>query len=217
MSIALNDLVYRAQSDVPVRNGIPSNAQYEQAVKDAVADYSSRRPLRKLATLSIVSGTATYDLPSDFLKVITLEALFSQDDVLHTADGLVPVSATYEERYYIVAGQITFDPTPQYTVSRDLWYAAKHVLNVSDAYPDMVDEDTGVLMLKAQARCLAIQANAAAQEAWQYAIGDERVNKEKLAEALRSQAKALEQEYQAAVKTSVGPIGMRASYNSAGQ
>jgi hypothetical protein len=217
MSIALSALVSRLQADVPARNGVPSSAQYGQAVKDAVADYTSRRPLRKLTTLSIVSGTATYDLPDDFQKVIRLESLLSQDGVIHSCDGLIPVSATYEENYYIVAGQITFDPTPQYTVSRDLWYAAKHTLDGSDEYPDMSEDDAGVLLLKAQARCLALQANKAAQEAWQYAIGDERVNKEKLAESLRNQAKALEQEYKEAVKTSVGPIGMRASYNSVGQ
>jgi hypothetical protein len=217
MSVSLLELVNRLDDDVPARNSVPSSAQYEQAVKDAVAHYSSRRPLRKLATLSIVSGTATYDLPDDFLKVIRLESLLSQDSVIHSADGLVPVSATYEENYYIAGEQITFDPTPQYTVSRDLWYAAKHALDSNDAYPDMTEDDAGVLLLKAQARCLTLQANKAAQEAWQYAIGDERVNKEKLAEALRAQAKAVEQEYRDAVQSSVGPIGKRASYNSAGQ
>ena len=107
--------------------------------------------------------------------------------------------------------------TTQYAVSRDLWYAARHVLDGGNEYPDMADEDAGVLMLKAQARCLAFQANVAAQESWQYAIGDERVNKEKLAEALRKQAAALEAEYRSAVGTSVGPVGMRSSYNSLGQ
>ena len=84
MSIALSALVSRLQSDVPARNDLPSSAQYEQAIKDAVSDYSGRRPLRKLTTLSIVSGTSTYDLPDDFLKVIRLESLLSQDGVIHS-------------------------------------------------------------------------------------------------------------------------------------
>jgi hypothetical protein len=213
MAVSLATLKGRLEGAVPARNSIPSSSQYEQAVRDAVADYSQRVPLQKLATLNIVSGTATYTLPADFLKVIRLETLASADGVLFTADGLVPTGSSWRERYYIVGNQITFDPTPQYTMARDLWYAAAYVLDAEEIYQDLTGAAAAIIMLKAQALALGLQANKAAQEAWQYAIGDERVNKEKLSAALEAQAKAMEARYTAAIaSTVVGPAGTRADY-----
>jgi hypothetical protein len=213
MATALATLVSRLESDVPARGGVPSASQYDHCARDAVADYGRRNSLRKLTTLAIVSGTASYTLPDDFLKVIVLESLTSPDGVIISGEGLIPVSATYRERYYIVGSTITFDPTPAYTVSRDLWYAAAYVLDATDVYADMTDEVAGAVMLKAQALALQLQANKAAQEAWQYAIGDEKVSKEKLAEALARQATEAERRYLATVQAQIGPVGMRADYD----
>jgi hypothetical protein len=59
-----------------------------------------------------------------------------------------------------------------------------------------------------------LQANKAAQEAWSYQIGDERVSKEKLAAELRAQAQAAEQNFldQVAGAGAGGTIGLRADY-----
>lgn len=217
MSIPLATLVSRLETDVPARNSVPAGEQYERMVRDAVTDYSRRNPLTKLTTLSIVSGIATYDLPEGFIKIILLESLTSPDGVIVTGTGLIPVSATYNERHYIVAGQITFDPTPTYTVERDLWYAAAHVLDSSDTYDDMGEDVVGLVLLKAAAGCLQLQANSAAQEAWQYAIGDERVNKEKLAATLAAQAQEMERRYRSGIEAMIGPVGMRANYNWLGR
>jgi hypothetical protein len=209
-------LVARLRDDVPARNGVPSAGQYEQAVKDAVADYGQRRPLRKLATLSIVSGTATYSLPADFLYVISLESFASPGGVIHSAEGLIPVSAAYSEEYYVVGTQITFEPTPQYTTTRNLRYAAGYVLDEGNECADMTDDVARVALLRAQWQALMLQANKAAQEGWQYAVGDERVNKEKLPAALREQAQGLLDRYDAALTGQVGPVGSRARYNRLG-
>jgi hypothetical protein len=218
MAVSLATLKSKLEGAVPARNSIPGSQQYEDAVQDAVADYSDRVPLQKLATLSIVSGTATYDLPDDFLKVIRLETLASADGVLFSSDGLVPTNASYQERYYVVGTQITFTPTPQYSMSRDLWYAAAYILDDEEIYQDLTRAGAALILLKAQALALGVQANAAAQEAWQYAIGDEKVNKEKLSAALQAQAKAKESEYIAAIKTTVGkPTGIRADYDLLGR
>lgn len=216
MTVPLALLIAQLQDDVPARNGVPAENQYERCVRNAVADYGRRNPLRKLTTLAIVSGTASYSLPSDFLRVITLESLTSPDGVIISGTGLIPVSATFKERYYITGTTITFDPTPTYTVSRDLWYAATYVLDSSSEYADMTQAVADTAMLKAQSLALHLQASKAAQEAWQYAIGDERVSKERLSEALAKEAKALDAEYQAAVAAAIGPVGMRADYSSLG-
>ena len=216
MAVSLSTLVSRLQSAVPARDGVPSTEQYEQCVKDAVADYSRRNPNQKVTTLNIISGTASYDLPSDFLFVIRLEALASVDDVIISHEGLIPISALYEERWTIAGRQITFSPTPTYNKSRTLWYAAGHVLNANSEYPDMTDEDASLLMLKAQALALQLQANAAAGNAWKYAIGDEQVDKTNQEKAIREQAAFLEREYLEAVRAAVGGVGMRADYNRLG-
>ena len=219
MGVSLAALRARVEADVPARGVIPSSEQYERCVRDAVADYGGRRPVEKLTTLSIVSGTAAYALPADFQKIIRMETLATADGVLFTSAGLVPTSAAsgWTERYYIVGLTITFDPIPQYTMARDVWYAAGYALDAEEIYQDLTERDAAMVMLKATALALRMQANKAAQEAWQYAIGDERVNQEKLAAALAEQAKGLEAQYVETIKGSVGPWGIRADYDAMGR
>src|SRR5687768_4507420 len=93
MSTELSDLIDKLQSKVPARNDVPSDSQYRQAVIDAVDDFSLRASREKITTLQIVSGTATYDLPADFVKIIKLEGLACGDGVLNTSAGLIPLSS----------------------------------------------------------------------------------------------------------------------------
>lgn len=216
MSIAFDDLVTELQADVPARGGVPATAQYERAVKDAVADFSRRRPMTLITTLAIVNGTATYDLPDDFLFVIKLDDFTATDGIIHTATGIVPLASDWNERYTINGLTITFTPTPTYTLARTLRYAAGHVLNGSDVYPYLTDVDAGVLLLRAQAIALRKQATAAAAastgEIVEYAIGDERVKKSSPSQALSAQASSLEAQYLAAVQP--GQTGARARYDT---
>jgi len=218
MSIALADLVTRLQSDVPARDSVPSVTQYENCVTEAVADYARRNSLERITTISVVSGTADYDLPDDFLRMIVFEGPLSYESVIIGDEGLIPMrgAVEWEEHVTIRAGTLTITPTPTYSQDRDLQYAAGYVLNDSDEYVYLTDEDVGVLMLLAQAKALMLQANVTAHQAWQYAIGDERVNKEKLATALREQAGRLEEQYQEEVENLGGggkALGMRAIYS----
>lgn len=218
MGIALDDLVTRLQADVPARGGVPSTAQYEYAVKDAVGDYARRRPMTLITTLSVVSGTATYNLPADFLFVIKLDDFTALDGIIHTATGIVPLSSDWNERYTVNGRTLTFTPTPSYTLARTLRYAAGHVLDGDEEYPYLTDEDVGILLLKAQASALRKQAlasvTATTGEITEYAIGDEKVKKSSPSESLRATAAALEAEYLEQVQRAVGPQGSRARYDS---
>lgn len=218
MSVALNDLIARLQADVPARGGVPSTAQYEYAVKDAVADFARRCPMTLITTLAIVSGTASYELPDDFLFLIKLDDFTARDGIIHTATGIVPLSSDWNERYTVNGLTITFTPTPSYTLERILRYAAGHVLNESDVYPYLTDEDAGIVLLKAQAIALRKQALAAVTastgEIVEYAIGDERVKKSSPSERLSAAASSLEAAYLAAVQH--GATGARARYDSLG-
>jgi hypothetical protein len=221
MSVSQIELLERLSGDVKARDSMPSTEQYRQCIEHAVADYSRRRPRQKVTTLSIVEGTASYTLPTEFIRLVRLEApavLEANDGgVLITSAGLVPFSADWREHYTIAAGQITFHPTPTYATSRDLWYAAGHVLDTSGDYAEMTEDDVEILLHRARSLALELQAGKAAQEAWQYAIGDERVAKEKLAAELRAASEQAEKRYQQALERAIGPAGMPSRYDSLGR
>lgn len=210
MSVALSTMISRLQSDVAARNGLPSSTQYEQCVKDAVADFSRRAPMQKVATINVVSGTAGYALPDGFSKLLRFTgALNPQTGVLNTAAGLIPVDASFKERVMVQGAQLVIYPTPAYTMARDLWYAAAYVLDVTNVYADMTDEAAAIVMLKAQALALMLQAHQAAKEGWLYSIGDESVSKVSLPENLRNASKFADAQYLESVRTYIGQIGLR--------
>jgi len=46
MATSFDALVARLKKDVPARSDVPDHGQYEQAVRDAVADYNGRAPMQ---------------------------------------------------------------------------------------------------------------------------------------------------------------------------
>lgn len=214
---ALSTLTARLADDIPARWSIPSTDQYQRAVIDSVMDFSRRCGRVKITTLSIVNGTASYALPTDFTALVRLSGLTVTDGIIN-AGSLIPVLPGYKERYVIADGVITFYPTPSYTLSRDLIYKAGWVMDSDDEYDEMGDAESGVILLLAAAKCLGWQAAKAAQEAWSYQIGDERASKEKLADSLSARSAELRAQYHEEVKIYAGRGGQgtltqRASYD----
>jgi hypothetical protein len=218
VSVALAILAAQLEATVPARNDVPSEAQYEQAVMDAVEDFGARRPMQSTYDVAVVSGTASYTLPADFVKLIKFESVLSSlvDGVLNTSDGLIPVSATFRERVMVQGGSLVISPTPTYNATRRLWYGAKHVLNESEVYTTLTEVEARIVLLKAQALALGWQANSMAGAGWRYRISDEEVDKSKLGSGLRDQAQAKEAEYRAALEA-MGCWGIRADYDVLGQ
>lgn len=217
MAVALTDLSSRLEDAVSAYNGVPSSAQYARAIEDAVSDLSNRTAMRKRTAINVVSGMATYDLPADFVSVITLESLLSPGlSEMITPGGIIPVSSGFKETFTVAGLQIMLYPTPNYSATRYLWYRAGYVLDDNEVYVDLTSDLARLVMLKASAICLQLQANKEAQQAWQYQIGDERVSKEKLSESLAKQAAAQEKEYKAAIEAKSGPIGIRPYSEKAG-
>ena len=215
MSVALNLLVQRVVADVPARDGIPSLEQAQIAVVNAARALGWRQSLVRYSTIAVVSGTATYSLPADFVELIQLDSPVSASgSVIVSGAGLIPVPQSWQETYAIANRQITFYPTPQYTLVRNIEYKAGYVLDASNVYTNMDEDAEEPIVHKACAECLYLQANKAAADAWQYQVGDERVSKEKLASELRAQAQALEKKFEAAIAGGIGQVGMRATYPS---
>jgi hypothetical protein len=215
MSVSLVTWIERLQGDVPAHDGVPSSEQCQQAIMEAVTDFNTRATRQKVATIQIKSGQATYDLPPDFWKYIRLTWRTAKD-VIISPDGLIPLSPFQPADHHTISGlTISFYPTPQYTVPRDLWYGAGHVLNGdidNPAYAEMLPQEQGIIHLLAQSKALMLQANAAARQAWSYNLGSEGVNKTTLADKLRDQAKELKGDYEEKVKRIVGMVSSTARY-----
>jgi hypothetical protein len=211
VSVALSTLAARLTAAVPVKYGQP--ADYNQLVKDAIAQLSQDVPIVTSTDLAIVSGTASYTLPTDFLFVISLASLTAPGQGVIIGASLVPVPQSFSERYYIEGDQIRFVPTPTYTVARTLRYAACHVLNAAVVYPRLTENGARIAMLYAQHLALSAQAAVGGAAAWKYSIGDEMVDKSRAGTALMEQADGLLKQYQQAIRGLKG-TGMRAQYDA---
>jgi len=178
----LTGLVARVTADVPAYNIVPSSGQYTQAVKDAVDAYSLRNPIVDTTTLSLVADTADYDLPSDFIVEIRMRA---------------PELADYYGEEWEIKGDgtVTFYPTPDVAHDYELRYCARHTLSGND-YADLTDTDARVLLLYAKSLCLQMKSDKAADDAWEYTEGEQRVSKVKQSAAFETRAKKAEADYE---------------------
>jgi hypothetical protein len=210
MGVSLANLVSRLRNKAPARDGVPDSIGYQQCVEEAVADFGRRKPCQKISSISIISGTAEYDLPSDFGRIVAMESLATTDEEIIISDaGIIPLSGDWEEKWTVAGRHVTFYPTPTYTKARDIWYQSVHVLDSDEQYPDLTEEDAAIVLLYAQSLALGLIANSTAGSGWKYTIGDESVDKSGLGAGLRGQADWLEKKYLAAVKAANGAIGMR--------
>lgn len=186
------------ESEVPAVDSVPTSAQYEQAIKDAVADFSRLCGLAKFGELNIVANTATYSLATDFMNLIWLEAVTGVDGVIISESGIIPLSADFKEDYSIVNKQITFKPTPAYTMTRDYKYKAAWVMTGTD-YTTMGDTEQAIVMIKAKQLAKEKIKNAAAGSgAMKYSLGAVSVDKGGGIEDMTKEIFALHAEFKAA-------------------
>jgi uncharacterized protein YfiM (DUF2279 family) len=210
MSKLLSDLVAQLEADVPAEGGVPSTTQYENAIKDAVQDFSERCGVEQISTLTIVSGTTTYTLPADFLRMIRLETIADLGEgVLHSAQGLIPVSTTWCEKYTFRNGQITIYPIPRYSMARDFHYKAAWIGTNIEAdgsiaadidYETMGDREARIVLLKAKALASTKKANAQASDGIKYSFGAVSEDLSGASASYQKDAETFESEYLDACK-----------------
>lgn len=176
-----------------------SEATALQVVEDAVEQLSQDVPIQTSTTLSIVSGTATYDLPAEFLFLIELPALVSSDNVLLSDGGIIPMATAWEERWYVEGDSIRFEPTPSYTMVRTLRYAARHVLS-DGVWPRLSENAARIALLYGRYLALQQQASTLAEGGWRYKIGDEEIDKSRQGSAMLEQVNAALEGYRTAVR-----------------
>lgn len=215
MATSLAALAGRLEAKVPARGDVPGD--YDQLVKEAVMQLGSDAPMMRSGSVSVVSGTASYALPADFLFLVEMFSLSSAGGVIIGDAGIIPVPSSFDEWYEIAGGEITFMPTPGYTLQRNFRYAAGYVLTGSagaEVYANLSENGARIALLYAQYLALSEQATAVAGDGWRYQIGDEMVDKTKQGEGLRGQANAVLQNYQREAKSQ--SYGSRARYNGSG-
>jgi hypothetical protein len=214
--ILMSALVSMLSGKVPARNGVPSSDQYTQAIKDAVSYFSRDASREKIATLNVVGGTATYALPADFMRMIQLVSLSNPTGIFITNAGIIPIG-NQVERYTLAGGNITFYPTPGYTLEREYRYAAGWALTADDYddyYEDMTDAEAAIVVLKAQAECLGVQLDQASSGVVRYRIGDEEYDKGAGISTLSGRIEKLEAEYAKAVKAYQNQWSMSTQWQS---
>jgi hypothetical protein len=222
MTIALSVLVAELQALIPAQDGVPTAAQFERTVKQAVADFSRRTARTTETDIDIVSGTASYALPDDFLFAISLEREggcqpwgdwrtawnlgWPVSGGVYADNFQSPWCETCQEHYLYRGGTVTIQPTPDYSETKTLRYAWKHVLNASDEYEYLNSDGEAVriVLLKAQAealRILAVRESTGGSKVRAYSQGDVSVqlNAQGRAGDLRDAVKALQQEYDDAI------------------
>lgn len=217
----LAELVATLKTLVSQQNGVPSDAQYEQAIGDAANDLNTRWKYRNVTTLSIVAGTAAYALPDDFYGVIRFEIPYHdvQSGTIVTSAGLVPTGRPGQnvpESYTILNGTLTLVPTPQYNSTRYLWYQAIHALDDDEEYPYMGDVWASVMMIKARSLALSVAAGTLSKTGrgvLAYRVGAVQVDKGKAIEALRKEAEGLRTEYLGAVEAAKGVHGEQSAFD----
>lgn len=210
MSVALVDLVGRLRIAVPVRDEVP--ADYAELVRSAAWQFSADAPVMRQANVAIVAGVDSYALPPDFLTLIECMPLLQAGGVLLGGEYLIAVgSNSYAEQVWTEGDQLRFSPTPTYTATRTLRYAAAHVLDSNHAYPLLTQQGARCVLMYAQYLALQAQATAVAGNNWMYRIGDETVDKRGQGTAIQGQAQAVLQQYRIAVQVLKG-FGSQARY-----
>lgn len=212
----LSELVERLQVAVPAEDGVPSEEQYEQAIRDAIWDFSERCGLIKSATLSIVPNTAEYVLPDDFLSLVSMPSLYSPypDSVIHTMEGLIPMPDpyVYPETYYITGLNILFVPTPSYTISRVVRYKAAWISTVDDYdedYETLGEREARIVLLKAKSIAFGKLSSAQAANTLDYSFGAVSEKLDGGSSTTASDGETAQSEYEAACARY---NGQRASY-----
>jgi hypothetical protein len=203
MAVSLSSLVARLQSLAPPRDGLPTESGYMQCVKDAALQLSQDAPRRLWGELAVISGTAQYLLPADFLFLIDWPVLTGAGGVMIDARGIIPMpDGGWRERVMTADDVLTIYPTPTYSLPRSYRYAAAHVLTGepgSEVYSTLNENAARVTLLYATYLVLSQQAQAAAAGAWKYQIGDEMVDKSRLADVGMGAAQVALQGYKLAL------------------
>lgn len=208
MSVTVADLKTRAKDLVQDTKSRISDALWTQIAKDAVLEYSRKRPMVKPWDLALLAGVDTYTLPAGFLSFVVFPTASDSADegVYHLPSGkLMALPSTWQppEEYRIKGTDVWVYPTPGSNFTLPTRVAFAHVINVAgDAFPTVRDDEVPLILKKMKADALGVIANREAQ-AFNYSEGDTKVELGKRAEHYQRLAKEAAAEWEGAVESAV--------------
>jgi len=216
MTVPLAEIIDRLKGAVAQQSGTPTDVQYQGAVIDAVADFSTQLGPVRESTISIVSGTAAYSLPADFLALMKLTAMVIGGVVIQGGGKIVPTSAIgRSERFVCAGGMLTIYPTPTYTIDRTLVYQSAFVLSAGEVYQALADADVSIILMKATALLLRQLGASAAPGAFRYQFGDLTIDKSASTKNVIEAAGQLDAGYADAISRRKGPQSTRSTFSTA--
>ena len=218
MSVELAVLTAELQRNVPVISDVPSVIQIRDCVIRAVDNFSRRVPASRTTTVDVVSGTAEYSMPSNCLRIVSLQKVLDTiSGVVHSSSGyLVPVSVSAIESWHQEGLNLVIVPVPVYTwTERVVWYTARHELDGSETYPDMLSAEVETIMKKATASALGLQYNNQAGKSVDYRMSNVSETRSSSVRGLKDRIDQLLKEYEADIEQQTGSAGERADYTVA--
>lgn len=211
MSATIAELMARLMDDVSPIDGVPSIAQYRQALIDAVSDLGRRSSMVRQATIAVAAGVATYGVPADLLKPIALEqigASFGSDGggIFITPAGLVPFTGAYRETVTLIGDQLHISPPPAASADRTLVYAAGDALS-GETFPTLTAERARIALLLAGALCLDMRALSPGGQAVKVTSDGDTIDTGPAVAAVRALAQDRRSAYMAAVQALNAQVG----------
>ncbi|MHB0976895.1 MAG: phage adaptor protein [Candidatus Aquicultorales bacterium] len=208
MSVTVANLIARAKDLVQDTKARITDPLWDQVAKDAVLEYSRKRPMVKPWDLALLAGVDTYTLPDGFLSFVVFPTAGDSADegVYHLPSGkLMALPSTWQppEEYRVEGTDLWVYPTPGSNFALPTRVAFAHVINVAgDAYPTVRDDEVPLIVKKMKADALAIIATREAQ-AFNYSEGDTKIELGKRAEHYGKLAKEAAADWEKAVDSAV--------------
>lgn len=214
MSVTHSDLVARLQIIFPAQDGSPAAAQYDAAVVSGIAEFSQCDNRIKRASINIVSGTGSYPMPADFLKLVSFDDIFESSTIVQPGGKLIATDTTMqEELHWFDGANLIISPTPQYTLTRYFQYKAKHVQDANGNYAELGEEEAEIALIAAQKHLLVMLSGTRAFDGFSYTFGDVRIDKSNAVKSFGDAIKLLDRQFAERISQYAPTTGLRSQYS----
>jgi hypothetical protein len=214
MSVAFSDLVERLKVIFPAQDGSPTTAQYEAAVVSGISEFSQRDNRIKRASIDIVSGTGSYAMPADFLKLVSFDDLFESSTIVQPGGKLIATNTTMQEELHWFDGtNLVISPPPEYTLTRYFQYKARHVQDDNGNYAELGEEEAEIALIAAQKHMLVMLSGTRAFDGFSYTFGDVRIDKSNAVKSFGDAIKLLDKQFDERISQYAPTTGIRSRYS----
>jgi hypothetical protein len=161
-----------------------------------------------------VSGTGSYAMPADFLKLVSFDDIFEGSTIVQPGGKLIATNMTMqEELHWFDGANLVISPTPQYTLTRYFQYKARHVKDGSDNYSELGEEEAEIALISAQKHLLVMLSSTRAFDGFSFTFGDVRIDKSNAVKSFADAIQLLDRQFDERMKKYAPTTGVRARYS----